>query len=182
MKFALLISRLFDPLWIIPAVTLLQVYKQGFVFTVIVIIFMLVIPLILRLLYMHGRNWDISTRADRPKALVVLLVLGLLNIIIAALWGNPSLTRLFIFYEVWMAGYLAISMFFKISGHAGGITLAAGLLISWYGVAWWPVLLLVPLMGWARVVSKNHTVVQVIAAVLYTWSALVLYETWQGIL
>ncbi len=182
MKFALIVSHILDPLWVIPAVTLLQAYKQGFVFTFVVMIFMLIIPLILRLLYTRGRNWDISTRADRPKAIMVLLVLGLINWAIAALWGNPSITSLFMFYEVWMAGYLIISMFWKISGHAGGMTMATGLFIHWYGWNWWPVLLLVPLMGWARVVSKNHTVVQVIAAVLYTWSALVLYEAWQGIL
>lgn len=178
MKFALIVSRILDPLWVIPAMTLLQAYKQGFVFTFVVMIFMLVIPLILRLLYMRGRNWDISTRADRPKAIVVLLVLGLINCIIAALWGSQSLSRLFVFYEVWMAGYLAISMVWKISGHAGGITLATCLLISWYGVAWWPVLLLIPLMGWARVVTKSHTITQVIVGGLYSWILLVVFDYW----
>lgn len=181
MKFALIVSHILDPLWVIPAMTLLQAYKQGFVFTFVVMIFMLVIPLILRLLYMRGRNWDISTRADRPKAIMVLLVLGLINCIIAALWGNPSLTKLFVFYEVWMAGYLAISLFFKMSGHAGGIALATGLLIHWYGWTWWPVFFLIPIVGWARVITKNHTTFQVIAGTAYSFFLLFIYEAWQGI-
>lgn len=182
MTLAILISRLLDPMWVIPAVTLLQAYPHGFLFSFVLIIVMLGIPLILRLLYMRGRNWDISTRADRPKAIAALLILGLINCLIATLWGNPNLTRLFIFYEVWMAGYLVISLFWKISGHAGGMTLATGLIIIWYGWSWWPLLLLIPLMGWARVVSKNHTVAQVFLGTVYSFILLFAYETWASIL
>lgn len=182
MKFALIVSRLLDPLWVIPAMTLLQTYKQGFVFTFVIMIFMLILPLILRLLYMRGRNWDISTRADRPKAIVALLFLGLINCLVAAIWGNPNLIKLFVFYEVWMAGYLVISMFLKISGHAGAITLATGLIILWFGWNWWPILILVPLMGWARVVTKNHTVAQVATGTAYSFILLIAYETWRIIL
>lgn len=182
MKFGLLVSHILDPLWVIPAVTLLQAYPHGFLFSFVLMIVMLGIPLILRLLYMRGRNWDVSTRADRPKAIAALLILGLINCLIAALWGNPSLTRLFIFYEVWMAGYLVISMFWKISGHAGGISLATGLVLYWHGWNWWPILTLVPLVGWSRVVTKNHTVAQVAGGIAYSFILLIAYEIWRIIL
>lgn len=177
MQFAFIISRLLDPLWVIPAVTLLQAYTHGFLFSFVLMIVMLGIPLVLRLLY-NRSGWDISQRSDRPKALALLLVLGLVNIVLAAVWDIPSLTHLFIVYEVWMAGFLIISLFWKISGHAGAITLATGLIIRWFGWNWWPVLILVPLMGWARVVTKNHTFLQVLIGTVYSWILLVVFDYW----
>lgn len=180
MTLALLISRLLDPLWVIPAVTMLGARRSGLEgfalirFLLIITIFMVGIPLVLRILY-RPSGWDISNRAHRPKALVILLLLGIAYIILARIFGNAKLMHLFVLYELWMAGFFVISFFWKISGHAGGIALAVGLLIAWYGWDWWPILLLVPLMGWARVVSKNHTVAQVTAGVLYSWGLLITF-------
>jgi len=182
MTLAFLFSRLLDPMWVIPAVTILKAYERGFIVTLVLMVFMLGIPLTLRLFYMREYTWDISTRADRPMAIAILLLLGLVNIAVAALWGNSSLTALFVLYELWMAGFLAISLFFKISGHAGGIALATGLIILWYGWTWWPILTLVPLIGWARVVTKNHTIAQVIAGTAYSFLLIIAYETWQSLL
>lgn len=52
--FALLVSRILDPLWVIPAVTILAAYKHGVLFTLALMVFMLGIPLVLRLFYKHG--------------------------------------------------------------------------------------------------------------------------------
>lgn len=168
MILATLISRLLDPMWVVPAVTMLQAYKFGFRFTFMILIGMLGIPLVLRLLYQPS-GWDISNRAHRPKVIAMLLLLGLVNILIAWAFGNASFGKLFIFYELWLVGLLVISLFWKISGHAGGIALATGLVIRWLGWAWWPILSLVPILGWARIVTKNHTVGQVIAGAVYSW-------------
>ncbi|MEK9143163.1 MAG: hypothetical protein AAB481_00850 [Patescibacteria group bacterium] len=182
MLFATFISRLLDPLWVIPAVTMLGARRSGLEglvlirFLLVITIFMLGIPLVLRLLYRRNGDWDISQRVDRPKALAVLLVLGLINIALAAVWDIPGLTQLFVLYEVWMAGFLVISLFWKISGHAGGIALGTGLIILWYGWIWWPLLLLVPLMGWARVATKNHTTLQVLAGAVYSWGMIVMFQ------
>ncbi len=186
MTLSLLISRLLDPLWVIPAITALGAYRSGLVgealsrFLLIFAVFMVGIPLVLRLLY-RPSGWDISDRAHRPKALVILLLLGIVYIILARIFGNAKLMHLFVLYELWMAGFLVISFFWKISGHAGGIALAVGLLIVWYGWIWWPILFLVPLMGWARMVSKNHTIAQVTAGALYSWILLLGYEIGQSI-
>lgn len=183
MTFALIVSHLLDPLWVMPAVTILNAYERGFMVTLVLMVFMLGIPLSLRLLYKREYTWDISTRADRPMAIAILLIiLGLVNITVAALWGNSSLISLLVLYELWMAGFLVISLFWKISGHAGGIALATGLVILWYGWAWWPIFLLVPLIGWARVVTKNHTIAQVIAGTAYSFLFIVAYEAWQSLL
>jgi len=48
--------------------------------------------------------------------------------------------------------------------------LATGVVIARYGWSWWPVFLSVPLVGWSRVVTKNHTIAQVIAGTMYSWA------------
>lgn len=180
--FATLVSRLLDPMWVVPVVTILGARRLGLEgdalirFLLVLVVFMVGIPLVLRLLY-RPSGWDISDRAHRPKAIAVLLLLGFINILIAWVFGNASLAGLFIFYELWLLGFLLISLVWKISGHAGGIALATGLVILWFGWAWWPVLLLIPLMGWARVATKDHTVAQVVAGASYSWLLIVMSLT-----
>lgn len=176
MTVALVVSRILDPMWIIPAVTLLKVYNQGFLFSFVLMILMLGIPLTVRFLYWK-HDWDISKRKDRPKVIAAILILGCTTIIFANVFGNTAIMQVLFFYELWLAGFLLISLFWKISGHTGGITLSTGLLISWYGIAWWPVLLLIPLVGWARIVTKNHTITQVIVGGLYSWILLVVFAS-----
>ncbi len=181
----LLISRLLDPMWVVPAITVLGARRSGlegstFIrFLLILAVFMVGIPLLLRLRFAKDKGlsgWDIRNRAHRPKAIAALLIVGFLNVILARIFGNASLVKLFIFYELWLVGYLLISLKWKISGHAGGIAMATGLVIVWFGWSWWPVLLLVTLVGWARVVTNDHTVGQVIAGALYSWCLLIAYH------
>lgn len=176
--FATLISRFLDPMWVVPVITILGAYESGLhnfgLWRIIVILALVMVapPFLLRWKFMQQKGssgWDINNRAHRPKALGALLLFGLFNIMLSWIFGNPTLGRLFIFYELWLVGFLVISLFWKISGHAGGMALATGLIILWYGWQWWPILLLVPLMGWARVVTKDHTVGQVITGALYSW-------------
>lgn len=174
MTLAFLVSRILDPMWVVPVVTVLGARRSGLEgdalirFLLVLVVFMVGIPLVLRLLY-RPSGWDISDRAHRPKAIAVLLVLGILNVLLAWIFGNVFLMMLFVFYELWLMGFFLISLFWKISGHAGAIALATGLILYWYGWRWWPTLLLVPLIGWARVATGNHTVSQVIAGTLYSW-------------
>lgn len=185
MKFALLVSHILDPMWVIPAVTMLGAYRMGlrdlvlWRFFVMMAMVMVVPPLVLRLRFAKEKGssgWDIRNRAERPKAIGVLLALGVVNVLVAWTFGNASLGRLFIFYEVLLVGFFLISLVWKISGHAAAIALATGLVILWFGWAWWPALILVPLLAWARVVTKNHTICQVIAGALYSWVLLVVFD------
>lgn len=184
MTLSLLVSRLLDPMWVVTAIALMGAYASGLSGTnlikyfLVTIVFVLLPPLILRWWFTKSKGssgWDIAKRAERPRALVVLLALGIMNIFIARTYGNAFLGNLFIFFELWIVGYFLISLYYKISGHAGAIALATGLAILWFGWTWWPLLLLVPLMGWARVVTKNHTVAQVVAGSLYSWMLVILY-------
>jgi membrane-associated phospholipid phosphatase len=58
---------------------------------------------------------------------------------------------------------LVITTKWKISGHSTGIASFAILVWSLYGVAALPVLLTIPLVAWARLRLKRHTLLQTIA-------------------
>ncbi|MDP1723060.1 MAG: hypothetical protein Q8L37_07795 [Candidatus Gottesmanbacteria bacterium] len=176
-----MVSRLLDPMWVMAAISILGAYRYGLHTFALwrIIVFMIgvmLVPLFILRIYFSKRHqtsgWDIKLLKHRPLVIGVLLLFGALNIVIAWTYGNPALGKLFIFYELWLFGFFFISLAWKMSGHAGGIALATGLIIMWYGWDWWPALLLVPLMGWARVVTKNHTVAQVIAGTVYSWGLL----------
>ncbi len=177
----LLISRLLDPMWVMAIVTIVGAYRYGLYderlwrFGWVVMLGIVLPQLLLRIQFskIHAASgWDIKTLKHRPLVIGVLLMFGILNIFLARIFGNEQLGRLFLFYELWLLGFFLVSLVWKMSGHAGGIALATGLLIQWFGSNWWPILLLVPLMGWARVVTKNHTVGQVVVATLYSWGLL----------
>lgn len=173
----LFISRLLDPMWVMGGVTIAGAYRYGlrdaglWRFALIVVLVMVLPQLILRLFFSRrhqSSGWDIKMLKHRPLVIGVLLLFGIGNIYLAWAFGNPEIATLFVFYELWLLGFFLISLIWKMSGHAGGIALTSGLIVFWYGWAWWPVLLLVPLMGWARVVTKDHTIGQVVAGAAYS--------------
>ncbi|MDQ0862522.1 phosphatase PAP2 family protein [Arthrobacter globiformis] len=59
-----------------------------------------------------------------------------------------------------------ISLFWKISGHAGAIALTTVITVLILGAPWIPLLLLIPAVGWSRVVLRAHTVAQVVVGAL----------------
>ncbi|MEK7543275.1 MAG: hypothetical protein AAB557_00240 [Patescibacteria group bacterium] len=183
--FATLISRLLDPLWVMTAVSILGAYHYGlhngalWRIVVLMTVVMVLPQVVLRLLFARANRssgWDIKSLKHRPLVIGVLLVFGILNIVLAKIFGNQLFMNLFLFYEYWLLGFFLISLIWKMSGHAGGIALATGLVIHWFGWGWWPILTLVPLVAWARVVTKNHTVGQVVAGAVYSWGMIVIFQ------
>jgi membrane-associated phospholipid phosphatase len=107
---------------------------------------------------------DMSIREEREKVFGVFVIFYLLGTI--ALWLTHS-PRLLI---ATMAGYSLstivvqyITRYWKISTHALGITAPLVALSLLYGTQPLPFLVLIPMVCWARVYLKAHTVAQVIA-------------------
>ena len=107
---------------------------------------------------------DMSIREEREKvfgAFVIFYLLGTFT-----LWATHSPTLLI----AAMAGYTLatiivqyITRYWKISTHALGITAPLVALTLLYGRQPLPFLVLIPMVCWARVYLKAHTVMQVIA-------------------
>jgi membrane-associated phospholipid phosphatase len=107
---------------------------------------------------------DMSVREEREKVFGVFVVFYLLGTITLWLTHSP---RLLI---ATMAGYSLstivvqyITRYWKISTHALGITAPLVALCLLYGRQPLPFLILIPMVCWARVYLKAHTVAQVIA-------------------
>lgn len=172
---ATVISRLFDPFVMLSSLLVLTFIRGGVmnVFTWIVAFALMVgVPVALIFFAMHKKivsNWDISQRRQRPKVLGVLLVLEIVNLFVLRVIVPSQVVATFLFIIVVIVGFTIITLRWKISGHALASALTTGMIISWYGWSWWPILLIVPLVGWARVVRGDHTIAQVIAGAAYSW-------------
>ncbi|MBU1327364.1 hypothetical protein KKB64_02195 [Patescibacteria group bacterium] len=114
------------------------------------------------------KDWDISDRRQRMKALTVLAVILSVYVVIIYMFANAFFIRLFFMFFVWFMGFFAITARWKISGHVGVLTLAIFSIIQWFGWRFWLLYFAVPLVAWARVADRRHTVHQVIAGGMYS--------------
>ena len=165
---ATIVSRIFDPFVSLTAVFIILMY--GSPKFIPAFLGMVILPLVLFTLAWKTKyisNWDVSDRKERPKILWAIVVIEAASVIIFHVWSLTPIICAII-------GFSIITHFWKMSGHAMGAAYATGLIIKLFGWGWWPILLIVPLVGWARVVTKNHTVTQVIAGAFYSWGLVVL--------
>lgn len=177
-KTATLVSHIFEPLVVITVLGILAGFRAGLPTglreTYFLFLGLLVIAPIVgfRLWFMRqqGMDWDMSDRKSRIKPLLIQIVLLLFNLVLVVrVWHNSVLTGFVIAFLFWLVGFALVTTKWKISGHAGIAAFGAGMIIFWYGWVWWPLLLVVPLVSWARVIRRDHTRAQVIVGSLYSW-------------
>ena len=109
-------------------------------------------------------------RHSRIKPLAVILSWSIACLLFLNYWGAPSILILVMLATL---GYLivmsAITLFWKISFHSSAITAAASIGIAVSGLTTgWSItaLMLIPVIGWARVHLRRHTLGQVCAGCL----------------
>lgn len=178
-----LISRLIDPPFVLAFMTFLTVVKSGltnrgiFAFGLFVP-FLFGLPLaffVWKIRTHQVSNWDITNRKERIIPLLFFLIFLIVDIIGVSLFDNPLLLNIFVLYFLWVLGFFLVTLFWKISGHTGMITLAVGLLVYWFGYWALPSLVLIPLVAWARVSRKDHSLLQALAGIIYS---LLILQVW----
>lgn len=121
---------------------------------------------------------DMSVRHEREAvfgAFVVFYLLGTLALWIAH--APKLMVASMAAYTVSTVVVQYITRYWKISTHSLGITAPLVALTLLYGQQTLPFLILVPMVGWARVYLKAHTLMQVIAgAALATGSTIVFFH------
>lgn len=180
MPFSTFVSYILDPLLVLPVVIIFLANKQlpaeEFVHFIPWFVVGGIVPVVVARWFLvktkKVSDWDMGIRKERVLPFLTLLVFGLIQYIFVVR-GMPWLQQLMQLCMVWFAGLSLITLRYKISGHVGGITLASGLLILFLGWSWWPVLLTIPLVAWARVVGKHHTLGQTVAGFVYTCVVLI---------
>lgn len=170
MPFSTIVSRVFEPALVLPILIAIAAVHAGlagnalrtFYVFFFVAILLPIVGFRLWLVKKRGVVWDIPRRRDRIFPFTALACYGVLGYVFVRLWQSAFLTNLFAVLLVWFVGLLLITLRIKISGHVATSALASLLLVRWFGVPLAPTLLVVPLVAWARVTGKNHTLLEVV--------------------
>jgi len=112
-------------------------------------------------------DFHIPIRSQRIRPMLLTVACAVLTWVILWLGHAPALLlSLITFGMIQAAILLLITLYWKISGHSAAIAGFALLAIRLWGPNLWPVLLLIPLVAWARVRIRRHTLAQTIAGAL----------------
>lgn len=119
--------------------------------------------------FRRGRLSDLhmNVRSERVRPLAVAVTMN--GLAVAALWAGQAPWLLTTLAAVQLAQTVllfAVTLQWKISAHCVGLTGLAVLCWWLFGTAAAPVIVLVPVMAWARVVLDRHTVAQTAAGTL----------------
>ncbi len=109
-------------------------------------------------------DWELTHRGERPRFIAVSFASDVLALLVLG-WGHAPhiLWVLALVYACLGLTMFTISSMWKISLHMVGVSGFSTLLVFVFGAgAWWTFLSL-PLVAWARLMRKKHTVAQLIA-------------------
>ena len=134
-------------------------------------VFVCVLPLILLLVLVRlGKVTDHHVSDRKQRAPVLLMALGSIlagRLVLEAAGAPRSVVAMVLAVVGGVVVLAAVSPFWKMSGHAAAISCSTVIAVLMLGPAWAPLLLLVPAVGWSRVVLRAHTVAQVVAGSLF---------------
>lgn len=175
------------PVWAVPFYTLLSLYDQArsggdsldlLARLFFSITFDVTIPTCF-ILFLFARkkvsDLHISVRQQRTLPYLVILATNLVGFgFIYWLFGAGPLAAVMLSNVVNRGLMMLINLYWKISGHAIGITTPLAVIIFLFGWVGLPFVLFVPLIGWARVYLHAHTLGQVIAGSLFGFGLTIL--------
>jgi hypothetical protein len=173
---ARVISRILDPFIVFFFLMIMatlhgEASGKDFIPTLFVIVVGILVPPMLLLLWAvrtkKVSNWDVSNRRQRVWVFLILFLFLFLDVFIIKSLHNHVLSQLYIMFLISFIGMFLITLFWKISGHLSTLAITIGIVLHWYGFSWWPLLVLLPLLSWSRVVLQRHTTAQTIGGSVY---------------
>lgn len=173
-RLASVISRLFDPVWMIPAMlagaAVWSLYN-GLRWRFIVILIMIdgLIPFVYFVhLLKTGEisDWDATKRTQRYHLYGFVILVHAVGVVFAWILGKIILAKILLSFWTLALVYSLITLFWKISIHTGVSSAAVAFLMILIGPRMAGLFILVLFISWARVVLKKHTWPQVIAGLI----------------
>lgn len=171
-KLAGIISILFDPLVEAPFLFVLLFLTKSTapLWLLPIIIF---VDAILPVLFMiYGlrvgfiTDWETTDREERYSFNLFWLLGGLLTLFLVYLFGDKFLVRLFLVFVLLFGSYTLITFFWKISGHMTANTALFLVINLFFGWRFWWLILLLPLVAWARWARNKHDIWQLLGGVI----------------
>lgn len=135
---------------------------------------LLALPLPLLLLQRELRigrisDWHVKNRLERlkPRTVLILLFAVLAPLLVMILFHGPRLLLMAMIGATVMSVLnLLVTIRWKISQHVSGVAVACTFVAGTVGVGALPVLLLIPIVAWARVKLGAHTLAQTVVGAL----------------
>lgn len=170
-RIAVIISRIFDPAWMIPGMLAVAVgwsLFNGLRWRFIVILLLIdgLIPFIYFVHLLSTKeisDWDTTRREQRLKLYWFILVSHSIGVIMAFLLGKVVLAKILFLFLILAAVFTLITFRWKISIHTGVSSAATVFLSFLFGWNWLWLYLIVGIIAWARIVMKKHTLAQTVA-------------------
>lgn len=170
-----LISRVFDPIIVIPVMLVLVVLNavlNGYAirFLVFLIILDVVLPGVVLFLFIRKdvvlSGWDVEKREERVPLFWFVVINHLVGVLAAWFLGKHPLTEYLFIFWVLTVIYAILTHFWKISVHVGVMSAMATFVVYLYGAGFWWMYLFVLVVAWARVEGKFHRWGQVLGGLL----------------
>jgi len=190
-KLAHFISFIFGPIFLWPLILFLIVFNSGLPILqqqkILQIVFILQIfmPLVLFIIALLMRiisDFDISQKEERYLPMVVFSELSVINLMLVRLYGNDLLFNFFLLLFLIIIINVLITIFWKISSHAT-INIVAIVLINYFFHWQYPYLFLsLPVIFWARLYLKRHTIAQLIGGFIINGGLLIYFLYFQNYL
>jgi len=135
----------------------------------LIAIFQVVVPFSYILILFKRKkvtDLDLTKREERYGPLIVFVICLLITIFCIYLVGADMLFRLYLIILTLLIINALITIFWKISFHVGVITIGV-IMINFLYYWQWPILYLtIPLVFWARLELKKHTVGQLLGGLI----------------
>lgn len=173
------ISHIFSPIIAWPIFLIILLYHQPTQLWLPVLIFEFVIPTILFSVFMKLKlisDLEITQVKERRLFFITLLASHLAATLYLWLAGSSTLGELRLLGLVIEIVGTAVTFFWKISAHLAANSFVIAVVMVVFGWQWWPLLLILPVVAWARVVRKKHTVLQTILGGVLPFVIVLTYE------
>jgi hypothetical protein len=139
-------------------------------------LFLCIIPLCSLFFYIPVKNEEAQVTAHRQRiaSFIIMLVSYPIGWLVLALTGAPRIfTAVAATYTFVTLGLIIFNLLlhYKASGHAAGVSGPVAVMIYIYGIIATPLLILLPLITWARLAAEGHNFWQTVVGA--TMSALI---------
>jgi hypothetical protein len=187
---ARIISRLFDPIWILPlllAISAWSAFVSGE--RVRFISFLVLLDAILPglvLFYFVKRHkvisgWDVDKRKERIPLFIFVVACHLGGVMAAWFLGKHPLAEYLTSFWILAIVFAVITAYWKISIHVGVMSALISFLILTHGYFYAILYLCLAFVAWSRVTLKHHSMAQVVAGGLVPAIVLPVCFAWFGI-
>jgi len=171
LKIARFITFILHPMVLVsPAVFLIVIasgggYYEAFLWTIVTLLFTLFVAGYILLGVKKGffSNFDVSKRKQRIYLFPFVIATALIFLAVLFNFNGPkALLMAILYFVIALAILTVVNLRVKASIHVASLTAALVSASYLFGVLFYPFLIFIPVMAWARIIEKRHTLKETI--------------------